>query len=401
MPSIHTPSSALGLLACLLIVTATIPAAASHPRVKFSNPGYEADAGDIVSIPVELRSTDSATVVVRGYRVWPSTTKTRTYLANASVSDANGDGRATLLLDTHDVTWRARGPDEVNVTVRMASDGPLDAHHYDLYGVVENETGYDRTSESNLDLSKPEAESLKTWVGPSSVEVSAQTLSTSAPPARNVERSSVALRNGTLVFDLRTSGLGGAVESGPNATARFFDVLDGRQANLSVVQTNPGPSHPPKELHLGPNSTRVVADGFNQSYYLAVDLSAVNVTGGPNGELRRGDEYLANFSLRRANSTDSNRTWSVETKFAVGEAVRSTEGDAPAETTAGRTETETTTESSRPTTAEAETEPTDSTTDAQSTATARGGTPDGIVPGFGVGAALVALLAGLAFAGRK
>lgn len=190
---------------------------------------------------------------------------------------------------------------------------------------------------------------LRTWVAPGSIELPTPSAIGAAKASGNLTRSETITLNDTLVLELRASGLEGvlAARNGSNATARFFDLLANGTAELDVTQRNPSPSFHAKELQLAAyDSTRVVADGANDSYYLVVDLSRVSATRGHGERVHAGDAYRANFSLAESSSLAANGTESTLTNFTVRDpaAELSTVGErhefaepAPNQTLRGRT----------------------------------------------------------------
>lgn len=89
-----------------------------------------------------------------------------------------------------------------------------------------------------------------------------------------------------LVIGLEIRGFGGVVSDadGSNATERFLSALS-EHGDLSIEQTNPGPSQLPASVRvLDGTGVRVFPDRANDTYYLAVDLDEVRVTRGDDGD---------------------------------------------------------------------------------------------------------------------
>jgi hypothetical protein len=164
---------------------------------------------------------------------------------------------------------------------------------------------------------------LNTWVAPSSADLSNRSTVVAAAKSGNLNRSETVTPNDTLVLELRASGLEGVLDgqNGSNATERFFGLLEDPAFELRIEQRNPPPSLATAEIHLAEyDSTRVVTDPVNDSYYLVVDPAATNVTRGTReAELRPGQEYEANFSLAGSSALAANGTESATTNFVVVE----------------------------------------------------------------------------------
>ncbi len=117
--------------------------------------------------------------------------------------------------------------------------------------------------------------------------------------------------NATLVVELGVPGL--AAEFGDvdesNATARFRRAVREANVSLAAEQTNPGPQQLPIELDLVNASARVLADRTNDTYYLVVDLRALNAARdgddpGTNADrqLHGREEFRLNLSVPRSSS---------------------------------------------------------------------------------------------------
>ena len=86
----------------------------------------------------------------------------------------------------------------------------------------------------------------------------------------------------------------------PTTTARFFGLVNGTDANLSLVQTNPTTMRNPKAFTLSPESMRVVATDDTVS--VLVDTAAVRLryfggSGTDQPVLRPGERYAARFHV--------------------------------------------------------------------------------------------------------
>ncbi|USZ69081.1 hypothetical protein NGM10_04920 [Halorussus salilacus] len=392
------------LLVCIVAITsmtAGLPAptgatlaTADDPRVEFAEPTiHHEQRGDAVEVGVRLSETDTATLRIGS--------PAERHLATVTARDADGDGRVTVRFNTYDGTFEATGEDAVAVRERSNASTPVATGTYDLELWSGNATDGEVTTASRLTVNKRTTDELRTWVASESANLSNRTELHAAMVAGTLTRSDAVTRNGTLVLELQASGLEGALaaRNESNVTAEFFGLLEDGAANLEVRHINPGPSVPPKEIRLAEHdSTHLVPDARNDTYYLVTDLSDANVTDSYGGaELSVRDEYEANLSVAGSSALASSGTESVTAEFGMAE---SREEVADATTATSTTEDTTTDSATEPTTT------TDSTTDApMSDATTESPTAtsvgtettapetEGEIPGFGLGAALVALVA--------
>lgn len=114
--------------------------------------------------------------------------------------------------------------------------------------------------------------------------------------------------NATLVVELGVPGLADeyAAANGSNATARFRHALRSANASLGVTHTNPAPELAALELDLvNASATRVVPDRANDTYYLVVNLTALNAARAADGsgtvrELHGDEEFRLNLSVPRS-----------------------------------------------------------------------------------------------------
>ena len=370
--------------------TATVTAsAASTPN--FDDGIVHEQRGDIASIPISLADAGTATVRLK------ADDAASNYSATFAVED-DGDGRATVRLNTFDGRYAASGNDSVAVRAESNSSVPLAVGDYELWVCAGDDAecdGSDAADVSVLVVAQRSTDGLRTWVAPASAPLSNLSDVNAAMDAGNLTRSETVTRNDTLVLELRASGLDGAIaaRNGSNVTARFFAFLSGGAVSLRVEQTNPGTEVRPGRIHLAPNATRVVADSVNDSYYLVTDLSEGHVTGGyGDGEVTEGDEYRANVTLSGSSALAADGRESVVTNFSV---VDSREESTTVETTtaSGTTTTTATTESPMRGDIETTATRTATTTTEDGTARTHADGPNADIPGFGVVAALIALLA--------
>lgn len=311
-----------------LLVTAGTPATAistaPSPPVAFADAVVSEQRGDVAEIPVRFLDAEEATV-----RIGTGANR----VAAVVVRDADGDDRATVRLNTYDGTVDASEGDAITRRNRSNAATPLPTGSYRLDLRAGNATDGERWDVATLSVGQRSTDGLRTWVAPASADLSTPSAvetakatgtltrthdATAADPALVQYAADAGVPNDTLVLELRASGLEGrlATRNGSNATTRFFDLLESDAVTLRVRQTNPGTSFEPKEFHLAEyDSTHVVADADNDTYYLVVDTTRANVTGGPDGEIDDGDVYLANLTTSPTRSLAPHGRQSVTTRF--------------------------------------------------------------------------------------
>jgi hypothetical protein len=280
--------------------------------VTFADDIVTEQRGDVVEIGVLFEDAEMATARIGS---GPD------HVTTVVVRDGDGDGSATVQLRTFDGTVTASPGDEATDRTRSSVETPLAPETYDLDLWSGNGTDGERTDVAALAVDERSTGDFRTWVASGSADLSNRTGVLGAKASGNLTRSDTLVKNDTLVLELRASGLEGALaaQNGSNATTAFLGLLDGEEAELRVLQTNPTPERRPAELHLAEyDSTRVVTDQANDSYYLVADLQAANVTRGTVlAEIRAGQEYDVNFSLPGASALSTNGTESARTAFAV------------------------------------------------------------------------------------
>jgi len=274
----------------------TVPAAsgAASPDAGFDSDRYTEAEGDVAAITVTLTDTDTATVNVGSTDAG--------YLARAQVTDGDGDGQVTLLVNLFEAGgWRgtpangvydtADADDSVSVTRETQTlDDPLAPFAYDLNvsvdGVVysaatlfveERETGTART------ISAPDG------TAPDDVASGAAVADTIAV-------------GDYVAVQVETSGVFGYLRDASDLGAGTQGVT------LEVVQTNPQPNVEPRELD--PADGTFVPAPDRDSFFVVFDTDAVGV--------EPGERYRATFTVDESNPlTDG--TESVETTFEIRE----------------------------------------------------------------------------------
>lgn len=316
------------LVAALLLVTAATPAMATSaepsPSVTFGDGVVSEHRGDVADFTVHFFDARRATVRIGSGA---------NHVATVVVQDGDGDGRATLRLNTYDGTVDTSAGDALAQRERSNATTPLATGTYELDLWAGNGTDGERRDVAALLLGPRSADDLRTWVAPESANLSNLSAISTAKTAGTLTRTRGAtagepalvqyaedteVPNDTLVLELRASGLEGtlAAQKASNVTTRFFDLLGRDAMTLRVRQINPGPSFPPKEVHLAEyDSTHVVADARNDTYYLVVNPTLMNVTGGSGGTIHGGDAYRATLTTAAAWSSAFEGRRSATTAF--------------------------------------------------------------------------------------
>jgi hypothetical protein len=286
-------------LVALVALVGVLPAAAQdtggttdRPMAAFNNSTVSEQRGDIAAIGLNLSGTSNATVTVGSEAV--------NYEANVTINDSDGDGRATLLMNTYiagmDTEDRVYSAAEGDTVVRVNRttdplDSPLEASRYNLSVAVAGR----QTDTATLALTDRTTDELITWTAPAA----------SFDNATNASEVAAAVENGRItatdtvaigdvsVNQFRLSGIYGAF-----AVANFTTLVERGALDFSMVQTNPGTNRPPKRLalnrSLANDSIRVVPDPQNDVLYINVDTRAAVFE---NGSLAPGDTFRSTLTL--------------------------------------------------------------------------------------------------------
>jgi hypothetical protein len=269
-------------------------AGATSPDAGFDSDQYTEAEGDVASITVTMTDTDTATVNVGSTEAG--------YLARTQVTDGDGDGEVTLLVNLFEAGgWRGTPPsgvydtadpdDSVSVTRETQTLGdPLAPFAYDLNVSVDGVV----YSAATLFVEERETGTARTISAPDGTAPSDVT-------------------SGAAVAD--TVAVGDYVAVQVEATGVFGYLRDasdlgaGTQGlTLEVVQTNPQPNEAPRELD--PADGTLVPAPDRDSFFVVFDTDAVGVD--------PGERYRATFTVDETNPlTDG--TESVETTFEIRE----------------------------------------------------------------------------------
>ncbi|QLH80283.1 BGTF surface domain-containing protein [Halosimplex pelagicum] len=265
---------AVAVALCLSAVALVAPADADS-HVAIEEDAVEQASGDVARFALSVPSGESVTVVVDGAGAE----------RRLNLTDASGDGRIALAINTY-----LTGPDATasevygvgegdRLSVASEGTGRLPPGSYRI-AVYTDGTGGEPADTAGLSLTEPGLGNATVMVAPNG---SRERLDSRAAIQRAQERrwltptNEVAMGD-TFVLRLDVPGIAGAVadESGATDEARFEGLLAGPNASLLLSERMPGPSRPRQHLSLDwGNTTTVVADPGNDTYYVAADLTAL------------------------------------------------------------------------------------------------------------------------------
>jgi hypothetical protein len=282
---------------------------------------YADERGDVVSVPVEVRRTGTATVVVGSEDVG--------YEATVVLLDDDGDDRVTLQWNT----YLADGPEDgVGEAFSVGDDDDrirVESVRSDIAGgdadepeVVEAGT-YDlfvRSGASSTRSTSREPEDVAiVELGPRAT-TSASVLAVAGEVAPDVEDASdlrEARRTGNLtrtdevttrdvlVFQVNASGIAGVFEGSDDDAERLIDRAPPLAVRFEQVDAF---NERPVELRIESNDARLVEDRAGDAYYLFVDVGGLDtvpadLAGTADADveaepLRTDTRFEGNFTLR-------------------------------------------------------------------------------------------------------
>jgi hypothetical protein len=260
--------------------------------------------GDVARFNVTFDGVERARVQLGSREV--------SYLSRFTVVDADGDGEATVEVNTFRAGLSENasgvsvvGEDEMGDDFRMVTEpisGPLDAATYPIVVSV----GATRTAVGSLTLNERSTEGVQIWTAPDRANVS------------SVSRlTEVAAQDDTIGFQdwaivqIETSGLSGYVQN--------LSDLNNESTGLSMTLTNLGGQNvQPTEVSL--DQGEFFVDETGDRYFLVLDSNA----------LEQGVPYEANFTVSGANPyVEAGNGTSYVTNFTVVE--RNASFDEPVE----------------------------------------------------------------------
>ncbi|SDX99546.1 DUF7827 domain-containing protein [Halobellus clavatus] len=296
---------------------------AGDTEATFPNRIPQEERGDVAAITVELANTDEGTLRIGGDTVG--------YEANVTVRDAGGDdqdGQVTVYFNTYAATSYGTGSfssendvfsvsedDEiVNGEVSLGVSNLLDAEIYPLEASVDGRV----TDVAQLDLRPRETVEIRSWTAPrdrygdldNAEDVRAGT-------GDWVTRTSEAAFGDTVLYEIRASGLEGALDARgeDTVTSAFFAFANGTGSSpasrFTVEQQDPGPNRDPLVLQMNASNSRVIADAENDTYYVVTRTGefgpagvedtdndgAIDASENSYGEISDDDDLRASFTV--------------------------------------------------------------------------------------------------------
>ncbi|WP_135825333.1 DUF7827 domain-containing protein [Halorussus ruber] len=263
--------------------------------------------GDVVRFNVSFDETDQATVAIGSQQVG--------YRSQFTVNDANGDGVATVVLDTYRAGISPDSPGisatgEDNVTnVRLDTDpipGRLDAATYPIEVFV----GATRTDVGSVLLNERSTGGIQMWTAPDRENVGS-----AARLAEVASQDSDIAYQDWAVVQVQASGLYAYVQS--------VSDLNNNTTGLSMTLTRQGELNvPSREVSL--DQANLVVDEEGDQFFVVFDTNTLD----------RDTNYTANFTISDANPyVEAGNGASLTTNFSVVE--RNVSFDRPINVSAG------------------------------------------------------------------
>ncbi|WP_435358624.1 BGTF surface domain-containing protein [Haloarchaeobius sp. DFWS5] len=267
------------------------------------------EVGDVAALNVSMTGTDTGIVHIGSADTG--------YSANVSITDGDGDGQVTLLVNTYTMggvasgtTYSTLGSDSVTVLDETELPDTIEASDYPVtVGAGENATAEPQDI-GTLTLQSPSTDGLAVWTAPQSLGVSSADDVRAALDSGALTQDTSIATGDVLVHELTTSGLEGrlAAAGGASPTEQFFQVVDGENVTLEIAQTNASRNRDPKRITLDASNTQVVANADNNSYYLVTSTGAL-------GDVAAGEEYESNFYIGSASDAEGGQNQSASTAF--------------------------------------------------------------------------------------
>jgi PGF-CTERM protein/surface glycoprotein (TIGR04207 family) len=296
--------------------------AADDEEAEFSQNTITEERGDILEVTVELTETSEATINFGSADDGVE--------ANATVEDDDGDDQVTVFINTYRLSSSTDLPNSGGDVFNLDSDSDdnildqdtdssaddlVDAGDYDLevqagdrdFGP--NNVGIDPSNSDDVatvTLNERSTDSIVMHTG-SGEEIGSFSDLEDVNEALNegtlTESSEVAVGD-IAVHAIQASGLEGALDARANedVTSEFRSQLTDGPLNLTIEEADPGANQDARELNLsGSNNLSVIADGPNDTYFVAVDTNEAkfNNSGGPNNPLPDDDDTAleTNFTV--------------------------------------------------------------------------------------------------------
>jgi len=376
----------------------------SNGTASFDGGVFEEERGDVVEVTVSLEGIDTATVRI-------GSVEEVNYALETTVRDA-GDGRVTIRFNSYTAGTSDDGNQVVEVTgddevvsvsesgdftdaVSDPANGTLASVRYGLRVWPGPESAGDANDVGSVELNTRGFLAIQTYVAPNGSTLdSAETIRTRQSNGSLVRDTTVP-RDGTLVHEIELTGIEGVLQyrrdgGATDATEVFLAEVDaGGLFGLNV--TGPDGSR----LPVNGETVGFLADADSDTYYLVYRTEGA-------ADVTVGGSYETSLTVRPLSSSGgftSERTVQRNVSWDVTEPVATPTLTA----TPTPTPTVTPTPTASPTVAMDETPtstvpaetamPTDTTPTRTATPTDRDEATEGSGPGFGVGVAVLSLLA--------
>ncbi|MGQ4554881.1 DUF7827 domain-containing protein [Halobellus sp. GM3] len=285
---------------------------AADEDVDFTQNAISEQRGDILEVTVEMTETSEATITFGSDSDGVN--------ASATVEDDDGDGQATVYINTYnldsnvydDNAFSVDSDSDDNLVDEQLHQGTgdlIDAGDYDLEvqaGDVNDGSGNPVVTSSDdvatVTLEERSTDSLQMWTGSSDEIGSISSLEdvNEALDENQITQSSEVAVGDYAVHRLEASGFEGALnaredEDVTNAFSNFGAI------ELTIEEADPGANQNPSALNLGyGDNVTVIGDGPNDTYYVVVDTGDVEFSGDRAGESLPNDDDTAletNFTV--------------------------------------------------------------------------------------------------------
>jgi PGF-CTERM protein len=276
--------------------------------------------GDVLEATVELTETDFATLSFGS--------EEDGVIANASVEDEDGDGQVTVYINTWDFYSGSTSADVFSLdsdsddTINSQElDTPtndlVDAGDYDFEVQAQtsevdvvgaNDAVDDSDDVATVTLEERGTEEFRTWTMPNS-EGNPSDLEDVSEAIEDGDLAQTSdISNGDIVVhELQVTGFEGLLDARDNegVEGNFFgsEFNDSNTYNLTVEEASPGANQDAETVELAQNNVTVVADGPNDTYYIAFDTDAVEYYGG--GAIEDDTALEANFTVINNDDSDT------------------------------------------------------------------------------------------------
>ncbi|SFS08884.1 PGF-CTERM protein/surface glycoprotein [Halomicrobium zhouii] len=284
---------------------------AGEGDIQFANDVPQDQVGDVADITLEMENTDEGTITIGS--------EDQNYWIVAEVTDDDEDGEVTVQFNSYTAgTWvsSSAGNDVLSVegdddTIDVieeggsfaaaddatdvdASDDLLDSTEYDMNVSVGHNPldsdAYEGADEVGaLSLQDRSTDNLTIMTAPSDFSDWEQDVVVAGLGSNVTQSDEVAMEDYAIV-QIEASGLEGLLESSDEDT--FLDTAGA--TTLTVEETDPGANVDSEGLELPSEDVEIVADGDNNTYYVAMDTSAQDEDG---NDIFEETEYTAEFSV--------------------------------------------------------------------------------------------------------